>query len=1046
MSKSKLIGILFDVSGSMKEPYKNMSKNDYSISPKSHSLTNILSNISKNLKIDIFTLLFGSNDGKILDFILLIKEIIYFLSSLEQDIYEPKKEFVNLMKQFNEKIDLDKYIYGPFAPTGEEVSFVCSLIHKNENLGKKIYDNLPEEVKYPNDLKDVGLGIYHITTHFFSSSPNRIDKEIISQIKNALEISLKDIIDNIFINIYKDDDFQKENYIKMDSTMLEDLLRQVDNLIEQKVPNKAKKNNIIDLIKTKIYGSTPLNEVSHKAFRIYSECKNIYEKKILIIITDGISTDGDPTDYVEQQSIYNDVYVVGIYISSHYSSKNKFYDENTFNISEKGAENLFKMSSKIEYKNPLFKFFLSMGWEMPSSGECKLFISLNNRKTMEEFIYLINQALDFKEHPFSGLMDVITTTGIHSFVNSYSYDYGAKNQIFGTCWANACAACIHFANKRILGRKNISFEDIRKHLLVNYSLDKEDGNHINTALKNIYNDYKLRMKEVDEKNARLAVMKGRPCIATFDLSAKQWANFSGFFEDHKTKYLDKATINKDDYPQKYYSTPGGHAVVLIEINHKGLTFLNSWGITWGDFGKFRIKNTDVLTNGGSSKMKFFDIYFKQSDLSSYEINYYKENYQKYVSKTLSYLIDSEEKIKELNNQYIKCQKCQNYSNVKNYKGNIFVVKCPLCSKIYEPIDENLKNCLYLREILPSEEDEYKYSLDNLELMENIKEIIKAFRIKKSNSEIIFNNFKASVNMLLILSDNRLCVCSSDKSIKIFEIDNFNYLKLKIDKIKAHSDKIWCIEEIKNKVLASGGYKDIKIWTINTNDLTLITSIDNAHNDYLNKIIKLDYNEFASCSRDGKIKVWNDNYSMKRCINAHNTYINNILKINNILVSGSNGEKCIKFWNINDYNLIQEFRDIYATAYNNCLIKVENNIFVGEINGIRIFTIEGNNISSNFYEDQDLDYCLSLLYLGNNIIIAGSTTGFIYIYKIIKKDSITLENVNVIRNNSMAIKGRNEYSVSCLAFDKTNSFIIAGSFDKSIKIYSYYLNSINPYND
>ena len=104
---------------------------------------------------------------------------------------------------------------------------------------------------------------------------------------------------------------------------------------------------------------------------------------------------------------------------------------------------------------------------------------------MEEFIDLINQALDFKEHPFSGLMDVITTSGIHSFVNSYSYDYGAKNQIFGTCWANACAACIHFANKRILGRKNISFEDIRKHLLVNYSLDKVDGNHIDTALKNI---------------------------------------------------------------------------------------------------------------------------------------------------------------------------------------------------------------------------------------------------------------------------------------------------------------------------------------------------------------------------------------------------------------------------------------------------------------------------------------------------------------------------------------------------------------------------------
>ena len=71
---------------------------------------------------------------------------------------------------------------------------------------------------------------------------------------------------------------------------------------------------------------------------------------------------------------------------------------------------------------------------------------------------LINQAFNYKDIPFNGLMDIISTTAIHSFVNSYSSGYfGARKQIFGTCWASACAACIHFANKRILGRKNISF-------------------------------------------------------------------------------------------------------------------------------------------------------------------------------------------------------------------------------------------------------------------------------------------------------------------------------------------------------------------------------------------------------------------------------------------------------------------------------------------------------------------------------------------------------------------------------------------------------------
>ena len=87
-----------------------------------------------------------------------------------------------------------------------------------------------------------------------------------------------------------------------------------------------------------------------------------------------------------------------------------------------------------------------------------------------------------------------------------------------------------FCNKRILGRKTISFEDIRKHLLVNYSCDNIDWNYVSNVLNNIYKDYKLRMKEINEKDAIFALMRGRPCVATFSLSARQWANFQAFLK------------------------------------------------------------------------------------------------------------------------------------------------------------------------------------------------------------------------------------------------------------------------------------------------------------------------------------------------------------------------------------------------------------------------------------------------------------------------------------------------------------------------------------
>ena len=89
--------------------------------------------------------------------------------------------------------------------------------------------------------------------------------------------------------------------------------------------------------------------------------------------------------------------------------------------------------------------------------------------------------------------------------------------------------------------------------------------------------------------------------------------------------------------------------------------------------------------------------------------------------------------------------------------------------------------------------------------------------------------------------------------------------------------------------------------------------------------------------------------------------------------------------------------------------------------------------------------MALCYLGNNIIIAGSTTGFIYLYKIKENnDIITLENINIIRNNLKAIKGKYDYSVTCLLF--FNNLIISGSIDSLINVYKYQRKEYFKYNE
>ena len=126
---------------------------------------------------------------------------------------------------------------------------------------------------------------------------------------------------------------------------------------------------------------------------------------------------------------------------------------------------------------------------------------------------------------------------LSSFIYSYNMNvFRAKRHMFGTCWANACAACIYLRLISIVGRKEESFQSIRNHLLVNYSLDDKDGNSCRKVLEKVVGKYGLHMKQLyTDEEAINAVKKGIPCVATFSLSGNQWENFGDFFQDDRTR-------------------------------------------------------------------------------------------------------------------------------------------------------------------------------------------------------------------------------------------------------------------------------------------------------------------------------------------------------------------------------------------------------------------------------------------------------------------------------------------------------------------------------
>lgn len=806
--------------------------------------------------------------------------------------------------------------------------------------------------------------------------------------------------------------------------------------------------------------------------------KNNFDNNYIIIISDGdIKKNSKNIDYLKFEAQKKNITIVTLLLSEN-SGKKKFYCEFPKNLDKK-TQNLFDISSNVNYKNPFAHYYIKNNCEFPKDGQATLLLKTN----LDELNNSNFPAHDMNQIRYEGINIKIEDLNYDNF--SFKYKFLTKNQIFGTCWANAYSAAIFLTNKRIFGRETKTFENYRENLIKFASDEKTDGGIIeNDKVYKFFKDQKINFEKVDELEAREAVMKGRFVICCFKLKYNQWNNFYNFYKNNPTGILKKRTINNGCQGDKSY--PEGHAVLLTEINQRYLKFLNSWGQNWADGGTFKIENADVLTEYNThNKPIFYDVFFYEEELTEEEKDYYANNiefiheiFSRYDNEMSIEIIKN--RMNLLYNSLFTCNSCGKSMKLDKLEisreHGLYKILCKFCN-CSNQAEGDLRELFILENLMYdgnekfdiNYEEKYYIKINRVKLHEQFKNIIEnesdlcSIGSENQYEKKIDSPFINKVNNIICLDNNNFAACG-ENMILVFELidTRINYLITR----NIQNEYLLTLCDLKcNNLIASGG-EDLKIFQINyeTNELnmkyrfvrnkniTKIILINERNQDIIGKIVVSDiygYIHFYS--------IQNNNSSINILYSFNKNYqescINNMLYIENEKILVINYQHLLEFWKYreNDLQSLKKFK-IISSISNNNLLDINGNLLVGEQKGITIIHHENGEITNKyFYEDNGFGSVYSINNLGNDYFICGRSFGFCSIFLL--KDN-NIRKINIFRNNNLSVYDENNkyekdnYLITDICIKETSDkkYILISSVDKTLKVYEYSFGSFNLSND
>ena len=170
------------------------------------------------------------------------------------------------------------------------------------------------------------------------------------------------------------------------ATLLDDLL-QVEL---PSAPSSSLHDRIRELlkpIKPYILGLTPMCKALKDATDVFKETTRT---RILFILSDGDSTDGDPQE-IAQQLHQLDVIIVTCFLTSNRidNPRRLLYKADPKWRGRNGRQVLFEMSSTMKNTHTPISYLIDANWELPSAGESRLFVQANSLDVVNEFCEIV---------------------------------------------------------------------------------------------------------------------------------------------------------------------------------------------------------------------------------------------------------------------------------------------------------------------------------------------------------------------------------------------------------------------------------------------------------------------------------------------------------------------------------------------------------------------------------------------------------------------------------------------------------------------------------